>query len=398
MRTLLIGESMSPDLSIYHFGRGDAKRTDLDTEVTFNLSGLNAWDNHSSLQIVSPNVGMTLASFEGELPSSPTTGATAILGQTVDWKNQFAPLIDATKGDTTLVTQLVGIPSDAPRYTTIARGGIARGFSMTDGQPATLAATLEPIVRDRSLTLRWRGSQFAALVSEVGRGARPAPTATLAINTLPEPIASGNNFFSSYYAGLPTLVAFPPFPGADDFDQTVAYGNPFGSMGARWSELVTVVYACTVPIPTNRGVGSLPARLVAAMPVAALSEAGVIAPVISPVRAVSIEGITLDRPRTRVGASPTITWDAPSTGIATDFVVAIQAVDASSEGVSVKTIATLHTKATSLRLPPGVIASGNTYVLTITAVSAPGADLTAQPFIGSLPFASADYVTAWFTP
>ncbi len=395
IRTFLVGSSRAPDLDIYHFGRGDVVRPVLDTNVTLNITGLSAWDANATLQIVSPNVGMTMSGPENELSTYPS--GTAITGQTLDWTNAFAPLIDAAKGDTTLVTQLVGMTSGARTYSALARAGTARGFSVTDGQPATLAATLTPVAQDRSLALHWKGSQFAALTSQVGPGARPGAAAALAISALPEAIARNNNFFSTYYTGLPNLVIFPPVP-AIDFDQTVAYGNPFTSMGTPWSELVTVVYACSVPIPTESGNGSLPARLVAAVPVETLSSTGVIAPPISPVRAASINGMPLDVPRTSVGDSPIISWEAPSIGTATDYVVTVHAVDASNKGVSVKTVANLRTKSTSLRIPASLLASGTSYVLTITAVSAAGADLSARPFIASLPYASADYVTAQLTP
>src|SRR5262249_17979223 len=135
-----------------------------------------------------------------------------------------------------------------------------------------------------------------------------------------------------------------------------------------------------------------------AIPAASLSGVGVIAPVISPVRAVRINGMEFDAPRTGVGASPVITWEAPSIGTTTDYVVRVHAVDPSVDGVSVRTIAALYTKSTSLQIPASVLGGGSSYVLTITAVSAPGADLSTRPFIASVPFASADYVTAQLTP
>jgi hypothetical protein len=395
VRSLLVDNPQAPNLDTYHFGRADIRRPALDTNVTFSITGLSSWDANASLQIVSPNVGMTMSGLEDELSIHPS--ATAIDGQTLNWKNALAPLIDATKGDTTLVTQLVGMKAGTRPYSAIARAGTARGFSMIDGQPATLTATLAPVAQDRSLTLSWKGSQFAALTSQMGPGARPGAAATVGIAALPDAIARTNNLFATYYTGLPSLVVFPPLP-ATDFDQAVTYGNPFTSMGKPWSELVTVIYAGSVPIPTESGIGSLPARLVTAVPASSLSGSDALAPSISPVRTVRVNGASLDSPRTGVGVSPVITWEAPSIGTATDFVVHVHAVNASSEGVSVKTVATLYTKSPSLQIPASVISAGSSYVLTITAVSAPGTDLSARPFVASLPYASADHVTAQLTP
>ncbi|HEX7839239.1 MAG TPA: hypothetical protein VF469_17295 [Kofleriaceae bacterium] len=77
------------------------------TNVTFDIAGLGAWQSGDSLQIVSPNAGMTMEGPENVLSAAPSIGSTTISGQNFDWKANLAPIIDATKGDTTWVTQMV---------------------------------------------------------------------------------------------------------------------------------------------------------------------------------------------------------------------------------------------------------------------------------------------------
>ncbi|HEX4419869.1 MAG TPA: hypothetical protein VH165_18270 [Kofleriaceae bacterium] len=388
----------APDLSVYHFGRGDVQRPARDTHVTFQLTGLHAWRTGDSLQIVAPNAGMTLAGPENDFAAYPAAGATAITGQTLNWTSALAPIVDAAKGDTTWVTQMVDAVSGTAHYRALAQAGIAKGFAITDGAPATLTAALAPVAQDRTLALHWRGAQFAALAAQAGPGAQPGATAAIAISTLPEPLAHTNNFFTSHYMGLPNLVELGPISGSADVDQTVNYGNPFTTAANAWSEFVTVIYSMSVPVPTKNGIGSLPARIVAALPVTALAKSGELAPPLSPVRAAKVNGQSLDTVRTSVGDAPTISWTAPAAGTATDYAVVVHAVDAAPGGVSLTTVATLHTRATSLQLPASVMVPGRSYVLTITAIAAPGADLAARPLVGSLPFASADYVTAQIAP
>jgi hypothetical protein len=128
------------------------------------------------------------------------------------------------------------------------------------------------------------------------------------------------------------------------------------------------VYSASVPVPTKWGVGSVAARFVVAAPVASLGKSGELAPQISPVSGVKID-------------AGHVSWQAPSLGKATSYSVVVSAVSGSDQGVDIKAVAQLTTKASSLQLP--ALAAG-TYVLTITAI-AQGEGRA---------FASADHVTA----
>jgi hypothetical protein len=398
-RMFLPAGSSAPDLSYYRFGRGDLKFPTATTPVAFDISSLGSWQAGDSLQIVVPNAGVTMEGPETMLAAPPGAGATAIGGQVFDWKSNQAPILDAARGDTTWVAQMAVNATDDGRtyYRALTRAGVARGFTVVDGQAATLSAALAPVAQPRELTLRWKGSEFAALAAQAGPGARPAAAPALAVRALPEPLARHSSLFNRLYTALPTLVDLGPMSGSEDIDQTVAFGNPFGSAGTVWTEFVTVVYPIPVAVQTPQGSASLTAMMVAAVPVSTLAN-GVIAPPLSPVRQARIAGASLDAPRAGVGASPTVTWQPPEIGTSTSYRVAVYALDASPLGVNATRIATLHTTATSLQIPSSVLSPGGSYVLAITAVAGDGVDLAAQPFSAPLPYASADYVSAVITP
>jgi hypothetical protein len=398
-RMFLPAGSSAPDLSYYRFGRGDLKFPSSATEVAFEISGLGSWQAGDGLQIVSPNAGMTMEGPETLLATPPGVGATAIAGQTFDWKSNQAPILDAARGDITWVTQMaVNQTADGRTYyRALARAGVARGFTVIDGQVTTLSAALAPVAQPRQLTLRWKGSEFAALAAQAGPGARPAAAPALAIRALPEPLARHSSLFNRLYTALPTLVELGPIAGSEDIDQAIAYGNPFASPAAAWTEFVTVIYPMPVAVQTPQGSASLTAMMVAAVPVRALTN-GVIAPPLSPVREARIAGAPLDAPRTGVGTSPTVTWQPPEIGTSTGYRVTVYVLDASPLGVNATRIASFQTRVPSLQIPSSVLSSGGSYVLSITAVAADGADLAAQPFSAPLPYASADYVSAVITP
>jgi hypothetical protein len=189
------------------------------------------------------------------------------------------------------------------------------------------------------------------------------------------------------------LIDFGPLPGGTDIDETIHYGNPFATAGAPWLDFAAVVYAMPVVIPH---VGAIHALVVQASPIATDTE---LAPALSPVRAVRIAGQP-DRSAgiTGVGAAPAIAWDPPATGTATTYAVTVNAIAPDGAGFTITPIGTWLTTATSLALPAFATANATSYVLTITAISAPGRDLAAKPLLGTLPYASADYVTAQITP
>ncbi|HEY0191440.1 MAG TPA: hypothetical protein VGC42_09995 [Kofleriaceae bacterium] len=357
------------------FGRADVERASRPTRIALELTGLDAWNEGDSLQLVSPGTGTTLAGLEQSIAIAPSRGSTTLTGQQLDWTGLHAPLIDAARGDVTYVTQLV----QHDGYASVGRAGIARGFTVADGAPATLTAQLAPVAQDRRLELVYRGSAFAALAAEAGPGARPAAMASIAIAALPEPLAHANPFAATLYQGLPQLAVVGAHLASADAPLALGYGDPFD----RWTEFATVVYPMSVGVITADGATSLPARIVTATPVDRLAAADGIRPVLSPVRDVEVNGLSLAVDQAGLGAAPTVRWQPPALGRATDYIVEVREVVSRPLGIELPVVATLHTRSPSLQLPP-VATAGKTYVLTITATTAPG----------TLPYASADHVTA----
>lgn len=385
--------STPPDLSYYNFGRSGVQYPTRPTRVGVEIAGLD-WHQGDSLQIVSPNVGVSIHELEVHF-DYPAPGATRVSRQTMDWTSAAVPLVDSKQGDTTWVAQMASAPTaSGSYYSVLARAGVAAGFTVTDGGAATLNATLAPVARDKTLDLHWKGTEYAALAAQAGPDARPAAAPALSIRSIPEPLARNNNFYNRYYMYLPSLVDFGPIRGTADLDQTIQYGNPFSTKHMKWTDFVTMVYAMPVAVP---GVGATHALVVQASPVDALA-GGVLAPAISPVRNVQINGQPATAPRAAVGLSPAITWDAPAIGTVTGYTVTVQAIARRGAGWTISAAGTFHTRSPSITLPEAAMKSVSSYVLTITAISAQDRDLTAKPFLGSLPYASADYVTAQITP
>jgi hypothetical protein len=389
---ILVGNAQTPDLTEYRLGRPDQTLPTQSTPVTLAATGLAAWQDTDSLQILSSNAGATIFDVQLGFATPPTAGSTSV-NQDFDWQLQFAPLVDAAKGDKTQVYQLVTKPLGAEHYIALARLGSTATFTTTDGAPATLGVALAAVPQNKTLAIHFKRSQFEAMRAEAGPGATASTTQLFAIDALPGASSHG------FYASASDLVISSPTPAATDLDQTFVYGNPFSTNGTAWDEFAIVYYQFDVPVlaagaQTPRIV---PAGAYAYMPLSALTN-GTVAPTITPVRNVKVNGQDLMTARTGVGLTPTITWDAPTTGSATYYTVSVRQVLAANMTTSLRTVATFETKSTSLQLPPSILANSSSYVLRITAQIEPGYDATVTPFQGGLDYASASVVTAQLTP
>lgn len=81
-------------------------------------------------------------------------------------------------------------------------------------------------------------------------------------------------------------------------------------------------------------------------------------------------------PKTGVGLAPLVTWHTPTTGTPTSHSVLVSEVKhAGVIDTTVDDIALFRTTATSLRLPPTILANDASYMLAITAEIVPESDI-----------------------
>ena len=391
-QTFLVGISSSPDLSRFHLGRGDASPPKSTTTVTMNVTGLDTWQLDDDLEIISSNAGAGVFTPQGGFATPLASGATTI-AQSFTWP-ATVPLVDTSKGDTTVLFQLVTeAPGTAIQYRALAKLGTATQFTEIDGAPAVMNVALADVSRTETLTVHFKHDEFEALIPQIGPGAMPY-LETVLIDALPGALTRGFLGFS------PDLVTCSR-AGSTDLDISFTYANPFTTMGTAWDEWVIAYEEFTVPVLAS-GATTPGAIMVAAetdLPVAGFPSDGNITPQVTPVRNVKIGGMDLAMPQRGVGLTPTVTWDAPATGTVTSYTVSIYEVVANGGITALELLANFVTTSGSLQIPDMILTSlGSSYVLVITAYAVPGADFTVAPFLSRLPSASATTVTAQFTP
>jgi hypothetical protein len=392
--TFLDGNSLRPDLSFFLLGRPDRRFPAQPTSLTINATGLAPWQLADDLGIVSSNAGALLIGTQ-VVPIS--VGDIAIAGKTTEWSEA---LIDAAKGDSALVFQLSGKPADPPGsngfYVALTKAGVATPFTMTDGAATAMTVELADVPQSSALTVHVRRSQFDALRAQVGPGAQPSLSfqQSMFIHALPRALQRG------LFDAAPRVARFIASAGTEDYDQSFTYGNPFKTAGLAWDEFMIARHNFVVPVLAAGATtaANLEVGFVAHLPVSALAVDGTIAPGITPVRNVKIAGLDLMTPRTGVGLTPTVTWDAPAIGAPTCYSVRLRRVAVDGSTTTVRVVATFLTTATTLTLPGTLLSSGGSYLLEIEAQAIPDYEGTRAPFVNGLPAAFANAATAQFTP
>lgn len=363
------------------------------TNLQMTVTDLNAWQGTDELFWAVPNQGYSYSTFGlSGITNAPNPGDTALTNYTMDFVQVGLPLLDATKGDQGYVTQLTSRVASGQTFRALGKVFTLPATTMTDGAPAVANGGFLDISQSSTVRLNWKRSALAAMTSSVN------PTATV-----------GTTEFGLWVSPLGTSVGVPleafqifTYDSGDvgattDLDLgDLAYGNPFPS---AWTTLAETYFiwnvsylapGATTPVVMGRSAYTATTTL----PTAATP----IAPLLSPIQNPKINGKSLFENQVGVGLTPSISWDAPSTGAPTGYVVSVYPLVNTGGVSSFQARTTFRTVARSFTLPPGVLASGSTYVITISAVRNPGYSYASNPFQSAFPYATSPMASAIVAP
>lgn len=376
------------------FGRTDAVTATAATPLVMNASNLSPWADTDELFLNVPNQGATLrpADVSPAVTNAPAAGHTALNAYTWDFGQGFLGLLDSTKGDQAYLNQLTTRAVGATPYRALGRTWSLPALVMPDAAATNANGSFLDLPQTSTVRLNWRRSAFAAMSAQVN------PSATVAsaeFGLWASPL--GHSF------GLP-WNSFQLFT-YDDAGATAAtdldlgdltYGNPYPaawSLAAEgyfsWS-LSYLAPGAATPITLTRSSYTANATLPTAV--------SPFSPLITPVRNPRINGKTLFETQVAVGTSPTLTWDAPSTGTPTGYFVRIMELRNDSGASRLLTRSVLRTTTRAITVPPGHMVPGTTYVITISALRMGAVPFAQYPFQTALPYGSAPMMSAIVAP
>jgi hypothetical protein len=181
----------------------------------------------------------------------------------------------------------------------------------------------------------------------------------------------------------------------------MTYGNPYPASFARVG-LALVQFRVRRAMPNPDGGTSSQASifgLIRADEPLATMQLNPLRPAISPVQNPTLNGVSLFNDQSSVGDQPTIAWTPPSLGVPTHYQVAFREMTLNgSITVRGPVFARIHTTATSVKVPPGILQPGRTYVIIIGARRMVGSDIQSRPFTLSFPDAVAETISGLIRP
>lgn len=366
------------DLGRGDMGRPDAAPASTGTRLQLAVSGMSPWTWSDDLQLSAPNAGLGYA-----IPACasgvwyPDEGQTAWSWDfdyvtAVTGCNGRAPLLDASRGDVTYVTQLAGRTLDASGNWTMAevRNGARVSFTLADGVQNTLQATLAPLEVTGSATFDLRTRRLEAFAAQAHPSASLIAATGATLSTLPRSAQYGQ---SGGYPDLAMLNATNT--GLEDVVQAAAFANPYP---AHWKRSAHAVAAAVLPLSEVLPDGSR-SRARNVYPVVQVYEPAegsgpvLLDPQVSAPRSLQVSGLPVTEHHEAVGAQPVLAWGAPETGTPTHYTVRLYSLTGGSATVQPtrRLVARIVTPDTSLQLPlelqPGV-----TYYAIVAAQWEPG--------------------------
>lgn len=382
----LVSTSRSVDLGHYQLGRVDVVPQDGGAvSATMTASGLAPLADSDAFLVFSAGAGeVGFLSPDQPLPA----GSTSTTNESFSYLSLYSNTLDGAKGDTAIVTQMVTRdPADGgPPYASLERVLQTGPLSVGPGIIASVTGTFVPPSR-RAATIDLRGSAFAAQATAVHPQAAVADLYA-EISTTPAPADKSWQVLPVHRMSLA------------DPTQDVTSAFTYGIVAPGWTELINwgAVFAVPVQLPGTSQASSVFGVSSVAGPATTLITQP-LTPGLSPARAFQVDGQDAQQNRALSSTSPLLTWLPPATGTATGYAVRVRELSISSTNrTQSRLVARVMTAGTSLRLPPGILQSGRTYVFILTAESfdAPKSYQSA-PFYAPTNGALADVVSAQLT-
>ncbi len=363
----LVTSSTTLDLGMNVQGRpGQVPAADAGV-VAVTASGLTPWDDANDwLQVATESV-YEMGVLVGALPP----GVTSCTGAAFDYSSYTSAsgtALQAARGDTAVVSQLrtAFLPSDAgvSGYCTGVLASGATGPIDFPGAGAQLSLSLAPVTQ-RAVSLDWRGSALAALAPQV----HPSASATQPFVTvvgIPGGLGRG-------YVGYMSELLQCDFTDQPDGVVQASYGNP----RPAWGELPGFgsLYGVPIQLPSPATRGTAYAFAGTTGPNAL---AGPLVLAMSPPRSLAVDSQPAQgTPLTLTGTTtPTVSWQAPLTGTPTHYQVGILELYTLPGASRTRTRSVgrvlLPASQLQVRLPPGLLVSGRSYVFRVSASDASG--------------------------
>lgn len=388
----VVSTRASIDLSRYRIGRPDAEPCSYaGTKLVLEADGLDAWKDGDELQLVAANTGAMVFGLEQYAVENRMTGGSTTIDQmTIRWFGTGESLIDGSNGDQAIFTQLSTKTSRGKSYRAVTGAMIPSAFRMLDGEVTTVRGSFNDAGENKTLGLRIDPSAVRAMAQELN------PTA----------VHSGSMFFvdaepfggeHGHVSATPDLLVLDLGTGSSMFDVELEFLNPFP---ASWTLFYQLRDDFRVSVLAEGA--TEPADVLISLLVNDTYEAlaaGSEPARVGPASSIAIEGKSAFLRHRLSTATPSLRWEAPALGTADAYALSVYRVSAKEGRTETEYVSTLAIDGAlrEVRVPPGVLRAGETYVFIFSAHQGGGSDAILRPYEGHFPEAYAESISGLVT-
>ncbi len=350
-QTFLVTDARETVLENVVGGRRGASRPDASTPITFEATGLLSADAGHRIRVFFTQDREAIG-LEARAMPPLSLGGTTFSG-TLDWARENGgrlTLPEASAGDEGWFAQLLEASLDgglAERR--LVAAGRFPPSTLTSGVAARLSTVVMPVAVD-TVPLDVDTAAHRTLVAQFGNRPVAGTGFVLGVTVTPAPAPVALAPLTTHVLRVPEARAFP---------SSMALGNPFPS---SWAALVDFRYQ---PSFLRRSITFVAGTRVVE-PVA-LTRTRRLVPVLGAPRDANVNGRRLEFDVTGLGATPIVSWTAPSVGTPAWYRLRWFLVTTTMTAGQAPTV--FWTKATRLEIPPMVLNPGDFYVLELAAVS-----------------------------
>jgi hypothetical protein len=323
------------------------------TPLDLNLTGFAPWDSavHTH-EIVSPLSRFALTDYVGVGAGGtpvPGSGETSLVGELDLFAlNQVRPVSEPLplfdNDELYVLQRMLRSTSNGVAYYAIERAVKPPAFTQPDGERRELAGQLLA-VGEASLDVHVRGDALAAQDAVMCPGEQAHLAAGFSAVAMPLGLGHGASLVRS-----PFLFSVN-VPARTNAVYATTHGNPFP---AGWGTRLTLSHSC------RSEAAAATSFLSQWWSIDELPPTG-LAPIVGPVANLEVDGQFGAETLFLDSDSPTIRWSAPALGAVAEYTVTVQQVRGPASQVHV------HTTATQVRIPPGLLEPSRAYIVRVTA-------------------------------
>ena len=358
------------------------------TWTNITLNNLATWAADDYLVAYDFNSGLYLQ------PGGSSNGSS--YQGTVQWLGSGLPLIDTTQGD---APQFEQVESSSNGTAYLFWAGMAyqpASLTMTDGASATITGNLSAIPQTATVPMNYLRSQFVNYRGQYNPNGAYEWGPFLEFDSVPGAAAYGS--VGPLLDGIWIEDSFP-------FNVTdVSMGMVAAPALAPGFERVAMAGDAYVMLPILPGASTNWDVLVRGVMTYTLAPTDIshpLQPLVSPPKNPAVNGLSLFSNQVGVGLTPTLSWTAPDLGTPQLFLVDVYQLSNVSGATTGALVAQLYLDGTqtSMRMPLGILSSGNTYSVMISAYADSTYDPTSAPFQAfHFPFGCAQVFSGLITP